>query len=675
MPQDLNRFFQVEAEDLLDKITAALEQPGMHLEREEQVRELRRWVHTMKGAAQVVRREDVARAAHELETELNGLADAQSREEARQAGLKSAAALRELLMPAVQTATPSSGDAASVRAPEPAEIETLRIELGDLDGLLQAVNESSITASEVRKSLRALAHARDLAALIRAEGAAGHVGHAAHPIETLADELEDALVEIRRDLEASSERIFRGLDELRARAEELRLVRAEAIVHGLEQAVRAAAADSGKLIRFESSGGELEFDAHLLIAARDALVQIVRNAVAHGIEGPDERAAAGKPASGHIRVAFRHDGSRNLFEVSDDGRGIDFEWLRREAIARGWMSAEEAQAAGARELTDLLLRPGVTTSASADVLSGRGVGLDVVRRTVARLKGDLMVKALPGEGTTFVISAPASMISMAALIVGAGAHQVGIPRDAVRRTVAVRSLEKLGDRYVLDGRPLPLVSLTKLMGGEDGEPTVAAEIEALPQPFLLGLDATLGIRQIVLHTLPEFVETEPFVLGASVNAAGQVVPVVSPLRMGPRISEELRAGAATPAAKATPLPILVVDDSLTTRMLQQSIFEMEGYSVELARSAEEALAMAGERAYGLFLVDVEMPGMDGVAFVEKTRQDPALRETPAILVTSRGSAEDRERGLKAGAREYIVKSEFDQRHLIRRVRELIRTER
>lgn len=671
MPQDLNRFFQVEAEDLLNKITAALEQGGPDLGAEEKLRELRRWVHTMKGAAQVVRREDVARAAHELESELGGLSAAESREAARAGGLMRAEAIRALLTPGTQTAGQAE-DAYGANAAQPAEIDTLRIALGDLDGLLQAVNESSITASGTRRSLRALAHARDLAGLIRAEATGGQAGHR---IEPLADELEDALLEIRRDLEASSETILRGLDELRARAEELRLVRADAIVHGLEQAVRTAAAGSGKLIRFESAGEDLEFDAHLLIAARDALVQIVRNAVAHGIESPDERAACGKMPSGSIRVVFRHDGSRNLFEVSDDGRGINFGSLRREAIQRGWMTAEEAQAAGTKELTDLLLRPGVTTSSSADVLSGRGVGLDVVRRTVARLKGDLMVKALPGQGSTFVISVPASMNSIAALIVGAGTRQVGIPRDAVRRTAAVRTLERLGDLYVLDGRPLPLVSLAKLMGSEDGEPAVAAEIETFPQPFLLGLDALLGIRQIVLHTLPEFMETEPFVLGASVNAAGQVLPVVSPLLMGPRISEHLRASSDGKEAKAKPLPILVIDDSLTTRMLEQSIFEMEGYSVELARSAEEALAMAADRAYGLFLVDVEMPGMDGVAFVERTRQDPALRETPAILVTSRGSAEDRERGLKAGAREYIVKSEFDQRYLIRRVRELIRAER
>jgi two-component system chemotaxis sensor kinase CheA len=267
---------------------------------------------------------------------------------------------------------------------------------------------------------------------------------------------------------------------------------------------------------------------------------------------------------------------------------------------------------------------------------------------------------------------PASLSSISVLMVKAAGTVVGLPRDAVTQAASVSRLERLADRYVVEGRALPMVTLAALLGRESDPPTMALEIAAQPHAFLLGIDGLLGIHQMVIHRLPAHIEAEPYVLGASVKSEGNVQLVLDPALFISRIEELSRSPSAPPDETPPALPILVIDDSLTTRMLEQSIFEMEGYTVDLASSAEEALKMAGQRQYGLFLVDVEMQGMDGVSFVEKTRQMPGLRDTPAILVTSRGSADDRARGLAAGAREYIVKSEFDQRHLLNRVRELMR---
>lgn len=267
---------------------------------------------------------------------------------------------------------------------------------------------------------------------------------------------------------------------------------------------------------------------------------------------------------------------------------------------------------------------------------------------------------------------PATMNSVAVLIVSAGGMSFGIPRDAIRRTEALRGLQRLADRYVLNGQPEAMMPLAELIGRDAAETSIVVEIVAQSQPFLLGVDSIVGIRQTVIYTLPPYLETEPFVLGASVDSAGQVLPILDPALLAPSLEEFLGRSLEASPKSAKALPILVVDDSLTTRMLEQSVFEMEGYSVDLASSAEEALDLASKHSYGLFVVDVEMPGMDGITFVAKTRHDPILRETPVILVTSRGSAEDKARGLKAGAKEYIVKSNFDQRYLLDRVRELIR---
>lgn len=671
MTQDLNRYFQVEAEDLLSRITAALE--GLRAEpvTAETLRELRRWTHTLKGAAQVVRREGIARSAHRLETVLDQLAESGGGPALDVAIALAGEMSSEILHPAqsppvTSTATPTPG------VPEPQETATLRVDLHELDGLLQAVNESAIVASGLRRLFGPLERARDLAAMLTHNGPGTAMNHNLQQTEILAEEMRAVIAEALRGLDVAAEHVQRELDGLRARTENLRLVRADTIIPMLEQSVRAAAAAAGKSVEFQASGADIELDAHLLIAARDALIQLARNAVAHGIEAPAERTAAGKPSAGQVRVEFRRAGPRNVMAVQDDGRGIDFEALRAQAVRRGWLTASQAKKASAQELTQFLLRPGVTTARSASVLAGRGVGLDLVSSAVARMKGELRITAEPGKGTTISISVPASMNSATMLMVQAGNQICGIPLDCVRRTAATSSLQRLSDRLVISGTPLPVVSLATLFGPDSSRAPVVVEISAEPHPFLLAVDSLLGIRTTVIYTLPEYMGAEPWVLGASVESEGHLRLILDPAMLAGRIEELAHPRLADRSEPSVSLPILVIDDSLTTRMLEQSIFEMEGYTVDLAGSAEEGLAMARQKRYGLFLVDVEMPGMDGIAFVERVQQEPPLRETPAVLVTSRGSKEDRARGLRAGAQEYMVKSEFDQRLLLNRVRELMR---
>jgi two-component system chemotaxis sensor kinase CheA len=672
MPQDLNRFFQIEAEDLLGRITPALERLRQEPVTAAALRDLRRWIHTLKGAAQVVQREEIAQAAHRLETELDTLAEKRETDSLNRA-LALVAEMTKGVIPSARA--PQDTEEASTRPADPAEprIESLRIELHDLDDLLQSVNESTITASGFNALFGPLERAKELTAMLRRENAGESAERRPQLVEELAREIADVVEELRRQLDLATEHMQRDLSGLRSQTGNLRLVRAQGLIQVLEQSILAAAGAAGKSVEFVASGAEFELDAYILIAARDALIQLARNAVAHGIEPPDERIAAGKPPAGRVYVNFRREGSRNLLEIRDDGRGIDFEVLREQAVRRGWLTPSQAQDADAQALTQLLLRPGVSTARSTDALSGRGVGLDLVNNAVARLKGDLSISAEPGRGTTIQIRVPANLNSAAVLMVEAGGTVFGIPLDVVHRTVAVADMKQLGDLWMIDDRPMPMIPLAAVLGIEAATASVAIEISAYPRNFLLGVNSLLGVRQTVIHMLPAYVEAEPFVLGASVESEGHLQLILDPAMLRSKLDELGRRQERETLPAPIPLPILVVDDSLTTRMLEQSILEMEGYTVNLAGSAEEGLNMARERSYGLFMVDVEMPGMDGVAFLEKVRQDPELRETPTILITSRGSAEDRARGLRAGAQEYIVKSEFDQRFLLNRVRTLIRT--
>jgi two-component system chemotaxis sensor kinase CheA len=366
------------------------------------------------------------------------------------------------------------------------------------------------------------------------------------------------------------------------------------------------------------------------------------------------------------------------FTCRDDGRGIDVEAVRRAAARRGLLSASEAAALSMEQVVHLVLQGGVTTTGAVTEVSGRGVGLDVVRETAARLKGEVSVRSEPGRGTTIAICVPVSLASLTALVVSAGGITASLPLDAVRRTLRVAESEIArsgeSDSILCDGAAIPFLPLARALGRQtaparDHRPWSAVVVQSGAGLAAMGVDRVLGTATVVVRALPSLVDPDPIVAGASLDAAGDPQLVLDPASVV--AAARTGRGLRTESAAVSQLPVLVVDDSLTTRMLEQSILESAGYEVDLATSAEEALGKARGRGYRLFVVDVEMPGMDGFEFVARTREDPVLRETPAILVTSRSSAEDRRRGEQAGARAYIVKSEFDQAYLLQTIRELI----
>jgi two-component system chemotaxis sensor kinase CheA len=310
-------------------------------------------------------------------------------------------------------------------------------------------------------------------------------------------------------------------------------------------------------------------------------------------------------------------------------------------------------------------------------VSGRGVGLDVVREVAARLKGEVSVRSEPGRGARFEIAVPVSLSSVTALVVEAAGIAVALPLDAVgsaRRLAAgdvARSAD--GDAIVDDGSSVPLVPLARVLDWPESHASAGAAsaviVRASDRRAAFTIDRLAGIVDLVLRPLPLQVGPSPLCIGASLDADGSPLLVLDP--------EGLVEAAGTRRDRPPKPPererarVLVIDDSITTRMLEQSILESAGYEVELATSGEEGLRKAREGRFGLFIVDVEMPGMDGFGFLAEKRADAALRDVPAIMVTSRGDEADRRRGLEAGARAYIVKGEFDQGRLLETIHGLI----
>jgi two-component system chemotaxis sensor kinase CheA len=355
---------------------------------------------------------------------------------------------------------------------------------------------------------------------------------------------------------------------------------------------------------------------------------------------------------------------------------VDLEAVRAKARAKG-LSEAEADRLGRDDLVRLLLAGGISTSAAVTEVSGRGIGLDVVSEAATRLGGDVRVDTEAGRGTTIELDVPHAVAAFEALEVDAGQRRMLLPLDAVASTRRVDPREihvgADGDVVTIDGAVVPFVPLAAVLDGSTidltaGVPCTLVMVAAGERVVAVGVDRLLGTSGVVARPLPELVRNTPLVSGTAFDAEGNPRLVLAPdALVAEAVSGTRRARAAEPRAID---PILVVDDSLTTRMLEQSILESAGYLVEVATSAEEGLDVARRVPHSLFLVDVEMPGMDGFTFVAQTRADAALRATPAILVSSRNAPEDLERGFGAGASAYITKGEFDQGVLLERVREL-----
>ncbi|HEX4378473.1 MAG TPA: response regulator [Candidatus Acidoferrum sp.] len=740
MVKDQYKYFRIEARELLEGMSGAvleLERGGDRgLGNAEAIARILRMAHTLKGASRIVKQPAIADFAHEIEDIFAPYRDAPGKIAAEHIGralkifdgvaaklaaldgppggaalpppppkpvsLSAQPALDVPMRPAItaesrpqRTSQPSqqpTQEPTQQRPPIAARddgFETVRIELGEVDTLLNGVAETSVQLTALRYEIENLERARRLSNSL-AETFARHAkfeneatGYSVSRTRTMSvvEELQQQLERVTRNLAGGVQQVSVELDQVRESAHFLRLLPASAIFAPLERVARDAAQSLGKQVRFAATGGSIRLDGHVLGGLREALLHVVRNCVAHGIESPDERGAAGKNPCGSIELRIDRRENDVVFSCRDDGRGIDVESVRRVAVERGLISPSTANSLDLDGAVRLILRGGLTTKTSVDEISGRGIGLDAVQEAATRLKGRLDLRSEPGAGTTIEIRVPVLLSALMALEVESANTVAAIPISAVRRTVRVsaadvaRSAES--DTILFDGEPAPFLPLnTALLASaassalDSKRPAWSAVIvESSAGRAAIAVDRLRAAAHIVVRPLPYSAAANPLVSGASLNAEGDPQLVLDPEALVARARHvQVRESEAAPKKRAC---VLVIDDSLTTRMLEQSILESAGYEVEVATSAEEGLEKARARQYGLFLVDVEMPGMNGFEFVTRTRADAKLSKIPAILVTSRNAVEDRRRGEQAGASAYIVKGEFDQNYLLRMARELV----
>jgi two-component system chemotaxis sensor kinase CheA len=505
---------------------------------------------------------------------------------------------------------------------------------------------------------------------------------------TLIADLERRLALHAHQATEEHGRLHTVADRLHQQVRRTRMLPVTTIFSPLRLQLREMARAAGKQVALDLDDGGAEADRQVLERLGEVLMHLLRNAVDHGVEPAKVRIAAGKPAEGRIALRAEVSGDRLALSIADDGGGLDLAAIRERALASGQWSEADLARMGEAELIELIFVPGFSTRPTVSKLSGRGVGLDIVRSRVERMQGRVAVRSTPGVGCVFTISLPLSLTSSHGLLLRAGRSSYVLPLDSVQRIVPVSAsdIRMLEGRTALlvDDRPLALVHLTDLLGRESA--AVVGNLHSTWHGLLIGngerqvvclVDAVLGEHELMVYRLPAPLQQVPCIAGATILADGKVVPILDMVdllqaALGTRRTIQLATEATGPARKTT---VLVVDDSITTRTLEKNILEAAGYQVRLAIDGVEALhlldQLVDDGGCDLMLSDIDMPRLNGFDLTARVRADARFQHLPIVLVTSLDTAEDRERGISAGADAYIVKRQFEQQILLDTIARLI----
>ena len=605
--------------------------------------------HTIKGGAGMLGLDDVRTLAHAVEDILEAVresgefqpqlidpllraADALRSHVAGEGGgtpdlLDELAASRAAMVGG--TPPPSADPAPAATPARPTERRGIRVPPQKIDRLLDLVGETVL-------------HRRRLEHVLGNETIAAN--------ENVSDELD------------LGERLF---DELKDAAIKMRTLPLSTITGPLPRAVRDIAAAEGKDVELVVTGDDTELDRVILESLSEPLVHLIRNAVGHGIETAAERKRAGKPKRATVELRAEQRGGSIEIVVRDDGRGVSEEVL------------EEGRRSGS--LADVLARAGYSTAAEVTDLSGRGVGLDAVKRHVESFGGTVEVRSEPGKGTEIVLVLPLALALIEVLLVERGGQAFGVPLGSVEEAIAVEDTLTLEGRPALElrGRSVPLSDLADLIGA--ASPALPSRAPAIVvtaggRRAAAACDRLLGEDEVVVKPLGVQLPSARGYLGAAILGDGRVALLLDPAALTRANSARLRKRPDVPAAATERLApkVLVVEDSYTVRELQRSILEAAGYRVETARDGKEGLdRVEGDEEIELVITDLEMPEMDGLDMTRAIRARGDRASLPIVIVTSRGDDEDRARGIEAGADAYMIKRAFDQQTLLDTVERLV----
>ncbi|MGD9957463.1 MAG: response regulator, partial [Candidatus Nanopelagicales bacterium] len=581
----------------------------------------------------------------------------------------------------------SPSDRSATRLGDQVRVPTRRVH-----GLLDVVGEAELDVRRVERHARELGEllaehqglVKQLRAALLAGASAGELGDRVTAMVGVGDRLHATT----RDLRSRTEDAGNRLARVRDGAMGLAMVPLRRVAAAFPALVREVAGASGKDVELVIAGADVELDVRVLDGVADALRHLVTNAVDHGCEAPDARAAAGKPRRAVVTLSARTAGSSVVVEVADDGAGVDDDRLREFAVRRGYLP--EGTSASGPVLHQVLFEPGFTTREDVTTTSGRGVGLDVVRSAVQELGGTVEVLSTPGLGTRFVLTLPVTLGVARCLLVRCGTERYAVPLAGVVETLSLSDVavtDVAGSLVITrDEATMPLADLGDVLGVPGARTPRAAVVARLTgEAVAWAVDEVESEREIVVKSLGDFLGRVPGSPGATIDDDGSVLLLVDLRELAARWSGTSSLGSAAqhpveeaPASREREQPdahgrarVLVVEDSLGVRELQRSILEGAGYDVVTAVDGLDGASRLQGGPVDLVLSDVEMPGMDGFTLTRTIRRTRGWENVPVVIMTSRGDDADKRAGLDAGADAYLLKREFDQRALVDTVRRLV----
>ncbi|HEX9096069.1 MAG TPA: response regulator [Candidatus Dormibacteraeota bacterium] len=663
--------YRAEARERLEAITRVLLELERHPsgpERAQHVEQIFREVHSLKGAARSVSETGVERVAHAFE---NGIVAARKRPAVEDLPVHDWYGHLDQLSALIDQV-----------AAVPLE-ESIRVATPRLDRLMADVG-ALLVGEQARTQL-----VRDLTGLTESLTSAqqrwqrSQVGRQSGG---WPDDFRDVHQRLKLSIQSARQQqaeMRRQLDTLDNDIRELRMMTVGGLFRSFERMVKDLTRETGKRVDLELLGESTNVDKGVLDALRDPLLHLIRNAIDHGIETPAERESAGKPAAAHLALRADRGGNVVVITVSDDGRGIDLAGVRRQAVRLGLLSTAEADGLSGSAVFELLFRSGLSTRIEASEVSGRGLGLAIVRQAVERLRGQVVVERSGPQGTVFRLSVPLTLSTTRCLLVRALGGTEAIPLELIERTALIRPEQILtvqGQPTIrLDGRAVSLFWRERA-SHRVKEKTPVVIFQTRGGLVAFPVDALLGEQELVVKPFPAMLPPVPTMTGASTLPSGEVVLILNPIDLidyhARRPDEVLAPPPATTSSMAypsaeqhesdpqRPLRILVAEDSLTTRTLVRNILQAAGYEVVVTPDGAAAWDALQTERFDLLVSDIEMPNLDGIALTKRIRATPSLLGLPVILVTARGAADDRALGLQAGADAYVTKGDFRQSELL-----------
>ena len=595
-------------------------------------------------------------------------------------------------------------------SPASFKIETIRVEPQKLDALMTLAGEMTVTTTRVARAMDLVGDlmglweewgrdataptalsdnvSNDAAQGLRKQLARSH----AREVERL-ERLGSLLGRLEQTGDEGITRLALVADELDDAIRGLRLLPFSTLFNLFPRLVRDLSREQEKEVRLIVEGGAVTADKHLLEAMKDPLMHMLRNAIDHGVEPPEERMRQGKPRMATLRLRAYQTTTSVVIDIADDGRGLDEEAIRHSALHKRLRGAAELAALPVEEVRMLIFAPGFSTRPLITDVSGRGVGLDVVRTNIERLKGTIAVESMPGHGCTFRLEAPITLATTRVLLVRVARWSYALPVESIQETslVSPQDVFTLEGRPTLrrEGKPVPVARLSDLLELPAEQKAIDAGManreQGMPQPqpciFLalgmarlaLFVDALLDVQEVVLKPFGGLLQRVRNVSGATILSTGEICMVLNPrdliqsARKGQTLQVETKPGEEVERKKV----LLLAEDSITTRTQEKRILEAAGYEVVTAVDGADAFSKLGSRLFDAVVSDIEMPNMSGLALTARIREDAKYKELPILLVTSLASDEDRRRGTEVGANAYIIKGVFEQTVLLDTLRRLV----